>query len=416
MIRFLNGGYLASQTLPNHGYPYQISGSNLYVNYTNVSFVPGTVFYFEQYRGLEVYGTLNAIGTETQPIIFDRPQGTTYFWSRIYMPNNSNASFAYCQFNNCGIRNEYGYDNAFLDNAGATSLSLQNCQITNVDAQAISCHDFGSGDSVQISNVQINGCRTDGFWCDTSYITLEVDGLSISGCLRNPISILPMHAGCIENLILSDNTNNDIRLFGYNGISGSVHFDNLGYTYRCEEGLIGNGGSDISFAPGCIFWINDNRPMSFYGTVNATGTASEPIIFTRYPSSENHWLGFVLYNGGWGSFAHCQINFAGAQETYGGRRAFTNNGASNLSFSNCKIQNSFGDGFVCFDMQNTDVLTISNLSILDAAAAGFVSDVYFHSFSADELTITNPGTWPIYTGVDLLDGFTNVTITNPGTP
>lgn len=415
VIRFLNGGYLVSQTLANHGYPYQISGSPLYVNYTNVTFLPGTVFYFEQSRSLEVSGTLTAHGTAENPIIFDRPAGAEYFWDRIYLHNNSNASFAYCQFNNCGLRNEYGYDNAFIDNAGATSLTLQNCTITNVDAQAISCHDIGSGDSVQISNVVINGCRTDGFWCNDGDINLSINGLSITNCLRNPISILPMLAGCIENISLSGNTNNDIRLFSYNGINGTVHFANHGYTYRCEEGIIGNGGSNVSFAPGCIFWIADNRPMSFYGSVNATGTASEPIVFTRYPSSSNYWLGFLVSSGS-GTFAHCQILYGGAQETYGARRAFTDSSASSLSITNCLIQYSYGDGFVCLDKQSAEVLTVSNLSIVDVAAAGFVSDVYNHTFSVNGMTITNPGTWPIYTGVDILDRFANVTITNPGTP
>jgi hypothetical protein len=416
VIRFVNGGYLASQTLSNHGYPYQISGGHLYVNYTNVSFLPGTVFYFEQERSLEVSGTLTAIGTASQPIIFDRPPDASYFWERIYLYNGSSASFEHCQFLNSGRRTPYGYDNAFLDNAGATLLSLQNCQIINVDAQAISCHDAGSGDAVQISNVQIDGCRTDGFWCNNSNFTLSVDNFSVSNCLRNPISILAMHAGCFGNLSLSGNASNDIRLFGYNGINGAAHFPNHGYVYRCEEGLYGNGGSSISFAPGCVFWIADNRSLTFNGAVSAIGTADQPIIFTRYPASTNYWLGVWIYSASWDAdFEHCQFLYGGAQETYGARRAFSNNGAGNLNISNCLIQNSFGDGFVVLDTQNTDLLSISNLQILDVAGSGFVSNTSYHDMNVNGLSITNCGSWPIYSSVDLLDKLTNVAITNPGT-
>ncbi len=417
VIRFVNGGYLASQTLANHGYPYQISGGQLYVNYTNVTFLPGTVFYFERYRSLEVSGTLSAAGTAEQPIVFDRPPAQTYFWDRIYLSNNSNASFSYCNFNNCGERNQYGYDNAFIDNAGATSLRLQNCEINNVDAQAISCHDMGSGDSVTINSVQITDCRTDGFWCNDSDAVLNINGLSVSGCLRNPISILPSLVGCLQNISLTDNTNNNIRLFSHNGISGNVHFANLGYIYRCEEGIIGNSGSSISFAPGCILWIADNRALTFAGAVGAIGTDELPIIFTRYPGSTNYWQGIVTYNSSWDAdFVHCNVLYAGAQETYGGRRAFTNYGASNLNIANCTIQYSYGDGLVSLETQSTDVLSISNLDISDVAGTGLVCDTGYYLFSVDGLSITNCGTYPIYSGVELLEFFSDVVISNPGTP
>jgi len=286
-----------------------------------------------------------------------------------------------------------------------------------VDAQAISCHDIGSGDTTQINNVQINGCRTDGFWCNDSDLTFSVDNLNVTGCLRNPISILPMQTGCFDNLTLSGNASNDIRLFGYNGINGTVHFPNHGYIYRCEEGLTGNSGSSVSFDPGCVFWIADNRYVDFSGAVSAIGTADQPIVFTRYPVSTNYWIGVRVFGSSWDAdFEHCQFLYAGAQETYGSRRAFTDFGAGNLSISNCLIQNSFGDGFVVLETQSTDVLSISSLQILDVAASGFVCNTSYHNISVNGLGITNCGSWPIYSSVDLLDKLTGVTITNPGTP
>lgn len=299
LIRFVNGGYLASQTLTNHGYPYLVSGAVLCVHYTNVTLQPGTVFYLENERSIEVYGSLTAIGTETEPII----------------------------------------------------------------------------------------------------------------------SILPQQASSLQALTLTDNTNNNIRLFGYNGIYGQLHFANLGYIYRCEEGISGNSGSSISFAPGCMFWIADNRYLDFNGAVSAIGTAEQPITFTRYPSSTNNWIGIRLYGSSWDAdFAWCHILYAGAQETYGNRRAILNNGASNVSISNCLIQNSFGDGFVCAEIQSSDVQSIANLSITDAAAAAFVCNVNYHDLTVNGLEINSCGSYPIYSNVELLDRFSGVQITNPGTP
>ncbi|MDD2332197.1 MAG: hypothetical protein PHI68_06065, partial [Candidatus Cloacimonetes bacterium] len=418
VIRFVYGGSLASQTLANHGYPYQISGGHLYVNYTNVTLLPGTVFYFELEKGLEISGTLNATGTPDQPIVFDRPPGATYFWERIYLSNNASASFANCQFLNCGRRNPNGYDNAFLDNAGGALLSLQNCLISNVDAQAISCHDGGSGDTTQINNVQINGCRTDGFLCNDSDYTLSVNNLSVTSCLRNPISILACQAGWIDNLTLNGNANNDIRLFDYNGISGTVHFPNHGYVYRCESGIMGIGGSNVSFAPGCIFWISDNRDLSFYGAVSAIGTAAQPIIFTRNPASTGNWLGVRLYNGNWdANFVYCQILYGGQNDTYNQCRAFSNYGCDNLNVSSCLIRYSPGEGMYFENMAASDVVNINNLTIRDVAWNGIIGDnIHYHDFTVNGLNLVDVGGYPIYFSADLLDRFSGVTFSGIGNP
>jgi len=418
VIRCVNGGRLASQTLANHGYPYQISGANLQVYYTNVTFQPGTVFYFERYRGLEIYGTLAASGTAEHPVVFDRPPDAAYFWDRIYLSNNSNASFAWCHILNGGEHNQYGYDNGMMENAGATLLSLQNCQIANVDAQAIRCADIGSGDALQISNVQITGCRTDGLWINDSDLALTASGLTISSCLRNPLAILPRFAGSFSGLILSGNTNNNILLFGDGYLYGSANFPNHGYVYRCETSIYGNNGSSVSIAPGCEFWMPANQYMAFSGAISAVGTAGAPIVFTRHPSSSGYWRGIVLYNSCWDAdFAHCSILYAGAQDDYGQRRAIHDSGASNVSFTDCLIQDSYGDGIVCTDIQSTDVLTLSGVDLHNLGWSGFVAvNVPYFGFSADGLDIAGVGGEPINCSADLMDRFSNITITGAGNP
>lgn len=418
VIRFIGGGYLASQTLSNHGYPYQVSGGNLYVYYTQVTIQPGTIFYLERYRSLEISGTLTAIGSPEQPIIFDRVPSGSYYWDRIYLTNNSNASFAYCQLNNGGERNQYGYDNALLDNDGASLLSLQNCQINNCDAQAIRLTTLSSSDNVQINDLQISGCRTDGIWCNDDDFIFSANNLYISDCLRNPLSIPPAKISAFTQLNLSDNANNDIRLFQGNGIYGNLQFPNFGYVYRCEEGIIGYSGSSVSFAPGTMFWIADNRDLAFYGTVSAVGTETEPITFTRYPSSTNYWGGITLYNSSWeAEFTHCRILYAGAQNAYGERRAFLNSGSANVQISNCLIQHSFGNAIVCTDMQISDILDIDGLSIQEAAWSGFVAaNAPDFNLSAFDLEFSGIGTYPINCSADLIDRFNELSFANIGNP
>ncbi|GAB1365130.1 hypothetical protein MASR1M36_00010 [Candidatus Cloacimonadaceae bacterium] len=418
VIRFVNGGYLASQTLTNHGYPYQISGYSLYVNYTTVNLEPGTVFHFENGLVLEVTGTLNAIGSEVSPIIFSRPQDTSYNWQGIIFRNGSHGDLQYCQFNYGGKANEYGYDASLINNLGATELNMEHCLITNVQAQAISCSEIGSGDNFSINDLQIAGCGTDGLWINDSDLSLAADNLSISGCNRNPLSILPVFAGCFTNLTLSGNSTNEIRLFQSGSIDRSVSFPNLGYVYRCEVSLYSNGGTSLSIDPGCEFHMADNSYIFLNGAVQAIGTEAQPIIFTRYPSSTGYWQGVRVFNSCWDAdFVHCQFLYAGKDDTYNQRRAFSNTGAGNLNLTNCLIRYSAGHGIMLEDIQSSDIMNVSSLTIQDAAWCGFLgNNTTFHDLSVNGLNLINIGDYPIAISADLLDRFSGVSFSSIGNP
>ena len=184
LIRFFNGGRLASQTLKNFGYPYLISGYDVEIYYTSVTILPGTVFYLENERSLDVYGTLNANGTEEHPIVFSRSPNTESYWQSIILRNNSSAVFNNCLFSYGGKISPYGYDSCLLNNLGASSLYLQNCLFSNVQAQAIYFSEMGASDTVQIENGQITNCGTDGFVCNSSNFNLNVNGLQIDSSGR----------------------------------------------------------------------------------------------------------------------------------------------------------------------------------------------------------------------------------------
>ncbi len=415
VIRLLYGN-LASQTLTNFGYPYQLS-SNLNVDYTNVILQPGTQFYFEDGRSMEIRGTLTANGTVAQPITFSRIPGSSYYWKSIILYNNSSASFAHCAFSYGGKQSEYGHDDALIDNFGAASLSMQNCTFTNTQAQVFSFTEIGSADVANLSNLTIDTCGTDGFYCNDTDLILSVVDITFTNCGRFPLAIPPQLAGCFQGLQLVDNTNNFIRLFQSGYLYGSVSFPNHGYPYRLEVSLDGTSGTSVSFAPGCLFWIADNQYLSFSGAVSVVGTEAQPIIFTNYPASKGYWQGIRIYNSSWDAdFAYCQILYAGSQETYGNRRVLYDSGCSNLNITNCLIRYCTGDGFVTGEMASTDILTISDLIIRDAPWTGFYCNDEYHPFTVNNLTIQDVGGYPMQCSSNLIDCFTNVTIINPGNP
>ena len=417
LIRFFNGGRLASQTLKNFGYPYLISGNyNVEVYYTNVTILPGTVFYLENERSLDVYGTLNANGTEEDPIVFSRPPDTTTYWQSIILRNNSSSAFSYCLFSFGGKTDPYGYDSCLLNNLGASSLSLQNCVFSNIQAQAVCFSEMGVSDTVQIENGQITNCGTDGFVCNSSNFILNVNGLQIDTCGRYPLAISPCLADNFQNLALTNNTNNFIRLFSSGYLDNQVYFPNFGYQYRLEVNLIGNNGSNVTFAPGCEFWIADDRILEFNGAVSAIGNSSEPIIFSRFSSSSSYWRGLFLNNNSpEAHFEYCQFLYAG-QDSYGNRKAFVNNGCSNLTLNNCLIQYSYGDGFYAEGLTSNDVCSIYNLSIKNVNWTGFYCNTPYYSLNVASLDLQNIGGYPLQVSADLLGCFSNISFNNIGNP
>lgn len=412
-IRILNGGSFASQTL-NHGYPYLISGYNPYI-YSNLSLAPGTIMYFEENCSLNVYGTLTANGTETQQVIFDRTPGSSYFWQSIYLENGSSGIFNWSQFLNCGEHNEYGYDNAFFENKGANLLSLQNCLISNVDAQAISCYSSYTGDSVVLNNVLINACRTDGIVALDDDLSINATNLTISNCLRDPLNIYPGFAGNFPGLVLSGNTNNNILLSG-NANVGTVSFPNYGYVYRCNVDLAINGGSTATIGAGAVFWMQDNSYIDVWGGIAAQGTTAQPIIFTRYPESTGYWRGIKFRNNSWSNLNYCNFLWAGAEDVYHDRLAVLCQGASTLVLNNCLIKNSFGHGMVVKETASSDILTVTNLRVEDTAWSAYTCDTGYHEMTVNGLVIQNTGDFPIYSNPNLLDKFSGVSISGAGNP
>ncbi len=418
LIRFINGGYLASQSLTNHGYPYQISGGPLYISYgISVSLEPGTVMYFDNALTIEINGTLEANGTPEQPIIFDRIPGSTSYWQGIRAYNNSSASFNWCVFNHGGRVNEYGYNACMLDYRGATNLYLGNCQILNTGAQAISITESSTGDSFMAEDLIIDTCGTDAVYCNDSDPSLSFTNLTISHCGRYPLDIPPQYASSFTNLQLVDNTNQYIRLSGSSTLYGSNSFPNHGYPYRQMVNIYGASGSNISIAAGCNFEIADGVIQDYAGSVLAQGNSEAPIIFDRVPGSTGYWMGIRVYNStSTAILNHCQILHAGQADAYNNGYAFYNGGASAVSLTNCLVRYSTRQGIRLESSSSTDVFSMNNCTLQDINGDALVCGVPYHDLSVANVIINNINGYPLVCSADLVDKFSDLSFSNCSNP
>ena len=418
LIRFNNGGYLASQTLSNHGYPYLVMGAPLYVYYgVSVILEPGTTIYFDDALSLEIYGYLEANGSAAEPILFERKPGITTYWQGIRLYNNSNASFAYCIFNHGGRANEYGYNASLIDYRGASSTSFSDCQFLNTAAQAISITDSGTDDSFTVDNLQINGCGSDAVYINDTDPILSFTDLSIQACGRYPIDTPPKYASAFPNLSLVGNTNQYIRLSGGAYLYGNCSFPNYGYPYRQTVNIYGSSGSTVTIAAGCNFQIASGLLQEYSGNLIAQGNSEAPIIFTHIPLSSDYWMGIRVYNSS-GSvlLSHCQILYAGMPDAYNNGYAFYNGGASSVSLENCLIRYSYRQGIRLESSSSSDVFALSNCILQDINGNAMVCPVPYHDFSVSNLSFIDISGYPLSSSADLLDCYSGLDIGSCSNP
>ena len=77
-----------------------------------------------------------------------------------------------------------------------------------------------------------------------------------------------------------------------------------------------NSGVVLTIEDGCEVRFNSARNLTINGTLNATGTSGNGILFTRNGSSE--WSGLKFQSGSSGTLEHCTVEYA----TYSSRLCY----------------------------------------------------------------------------------------------
>lgn len=277
---------------------------------------PGSTVQFEQDASLSVSdgGGLVADGSEQQ-ISFGGDRTEKGQWQYLYFADG--AVDDSCRLINCQI--EYG-------GGDLTRGAMIHCD--NASPTITGC---------SISNSLSSGVNLVG---DCSNITFYNN--TISGCEYRPIQTYACNVPAIGQNSYLDNKLNEIRII--NGrVTGNGTWQNPTIPYRISESLeIKTATLSLNPAIRLIFDLDEGITISDGGSLQAAGTASENIIFSRASNSNWKSIHFTsTANDVNSKLIHCTIEHGGLDSNFPANIILQD---ASPEISNCLIRHSNGYG------------------------------------------------------------------------
>ena len=314
----------------------------------------------------EVGGTLNAEGTQTQPITMEK--------GRIDFKYGSHGTISHCDIS--------GNPGTVMQglNISADGIHVSDTVIHNHTAEGVKVL-AGASNSIDVTftNVDVINNAYEGIYLSTTIgglVNFSMDGGTISGNGRSGIKVVTSSGvinPTLKNLLIDANGTNpsydsDKRGLQIDTLNANPVLENLtimnhpgmAIYWRCDgsisaKNILASGnilgdelqipgcavtagrewdladagipvhvtnwitveaGGLLSIAPGAVLGFDANQ--QFYvksgGSLYALGTADEPIILTRYSDAQTPWKG-VWNNGGTMILLNTEIDYAGTTST-----------------------------------------------------------------------------------------------------
>ncbi|MDN4166742.1 hypothetical protein QWY31_14620 [Cytophagales bacterium LB-30] len=318
----------------------------------NLQIDPGVVIVFDQGTRLSISGTgtLSAVGTQTNPIVFKGSTEETGFWDGLYFqatPSNTN-SLSFVSILHTGHE-------AFSSTHGKAAIAL-----TDNSRLKITQSRIAEGDGFGIST----GGNEEVVLSEVSQLSIEQMGLA-------PMRLLPNQLGGIAaNQSFQNNGQNGIEFFtsyGYYEVMDALTLPNLGIPYLLPISLYLE--NTLTIAEGNQLLMGTNTELVCYrsGALVANGSDSAPIVFQGAVQESGYWKGLIIENNNvLNSLNHCTVAHAGSEPYVGSQRAalFMRSG-SRATVQNTHFRDSQGIGVlieVDVVLSNFNSNQFSNLS------------------------------------------------------
>lgn len=345
--------------------------------YADLQVFPGTTFVFGSGSSMLVdpAGSLNAVGTETDPIVFTADDQTPGYWRGLGFYDSNSSSNVLDH-----VIIEYGGSSThpYADTTANLALCTNN----------LTC-------SVSVSNSTFRYATGAGVFVDDAGNLPVFTGNTMTGNTSGAAYAF------IDDVRFfgSDNSysGNDADVFlvdrGYN-MGTSQNWQDLGVPYfifdtstsaTIDTALTLEPGVEIQVAQGTRVTIGS------VGSLTAVGTEAEPILFTGSSAQPGWWDGLYFYDSDntANQLSWVTVEYGGGAvlsyaDVAAGLLLATNNDVCQISIDNCTFQHNGGYG-ICF----------SRDSVLSGFSSNVITDnadgaIYMYASVAGELdTATN---------------------------
>jgi hypothetical protein len=254
--------------------PYDVCAAGVTVNTgATLTIDPGVTALFEQGSGdkLNVLGTLDAIGTDTQPITMTAVVLTPGSWRGISVDGNL-AIPAVVNLQHVTL--EYGGDNGSygaLIYADHANVTINRSLLRN-----------GPGRGVYTTN-------------NTHF---DIHNTSFQG---NGLEAISLHTPSTDllmtHLTASGNGTDGVFVTGTTTWTGQRHWTNPGIPYIVDGQMINGTGDSLVIDPGSVLKFTVNGFLNIGGELKAQGTSTNPILMTGVTQASGSWRGIYVYGG-----------------------------------------------------------------------------------------------------------------------
>ncbi len=363
------------------GVPYLVTGNLTITSPGTLTIDEGVEVRFSSGKYIDVRSTLNASGTSGNPITFTRQSSAQWGGLRfnfsasagtltyctmeyathgIYAYSGSDVSLSNCvmQHNGNGVYAQSDPDislsdcilqdndtgihfyicasptpaidstNTIRDNI-TYGIRFNNCSSPNGDIRA---HIANSGTGIYFANCSDLGTIDNVVLTDNTVCAMEViysgsftlgSGNTITGNSWPLYISAGSFPDALSAIPSSGNITNAIKVTGGTSNKTDVWPKFSGLNYIVAGNLTVSSGGSLTIEPGVEVRFDSGRYINVSGTLNASGTSDNHIIFTR--NGDNiKWGGLRFQNGSSGTIAYCNIEYG----TYG---VYVNNSSPVIS-------------------------------------------------------------------------------------
>ena len=420
---------------------YVIINNDLLVrNLSVLTIDPGVKIKFTAGTGLRIgstgsgrEGSLSALGTQANPIIFTGSSGMSGSWKGIIFDEGSStggysSSLTYCIIENAGQTNAYGVSSTIYCRYTNTP-SISHCTIQNSSGYELYCdHSSPSltGSTINAnSTVQAIYLKSDS---SPTFIQNTINGNGNSYWLYSADSdcdaILTNNtfAGNVTKTIclgthfqISGNSFSGAANKGIEVYGGDLNSDR---TWSLQTGdsnyvIINN---DLRVRNHAVLTIDPGVTMKFTGgtglrigstgsgregSLSALGTQANPIVFTSSSGTSGSWKGIIFDEGsstsGYSSFlTYCVIANAGQLNSYNSNAVIYFYRTNTIFLDHCIIENNAGIGL----KMNISSPNLSNSQIMNNGMEGIYIEGNSNPSIGNSLTtcndIYNNGNYDLY--------------------